>query len=469
VIRRLIVSYLALTLVVLVMLEIPLGITYRERQREQLEADLERDAFVLAAYSEDTLEGIGTLDLQALADGYTDRTGGRVVFVDRNGDVRADSDPAVEGPRSFSSRPEIEAALASQVSSGVRPSTTLGTDLLYVAVPVTSGGTIHGAVRISYPTSELDERVRSYWLLLGGVAAVSLTVAAGLAVVMARWVTRPVADLQVAATAIGQGALDARAPTGTGPPEIRELARALNTTAGRLEDLVDTQEQFVADASHELRTPLTALRLRLEMLETEVGDGAAHDLVAAEGEVQRLSRLVDGLLALARADRAPSSDAEDIAVDEVLAERADAWSAVVTERALRLEVTPSGLRVRATRDRLDQVLDNLLANACDAAPTGSVVGMGARMADDGSPDPMVDIHLTDSGPGLTEEQRSRAFDRFWRAGTTRTELGGSGLGLAIVRKLVRADQGDVELRAASPRGLEVIVRLPAAPSRRREN
>ena len=460
--RRLVISYLALTLVVLVALEVPLAITYGQRQREQLEADLERDAFVLAAYAEDSLEGTGTIDLQGLADGYMDRTGGRVVLTDKDGQVRADSDPAVEGQRSFLSRPEIKAALESRVTAGVRPSATLGTDLLYVAVPVSSGGTIHGAVRISYPTSELDERVQSYWLLLGGVAAISLTVAAGVAVLMARWVTGPVADLQVAARAIGDGALDTRAPTTTGPPEIRQLAQALNTTAARLEDLVTAQEQFVADASHELRTPLTALRLRLEMLDDEVDTSGAEDLHAAEREVRRLSRLVDGLLSLARADRAPSGNVKVLATDAIFADRVDAWEAVATERSLRLAVEASGLHLRADPDRVDQILDNVLANALDAAPTGSEIRLVARRGPDDDAQAMTELHVIDRGPGLTAEQRERAFDRFWRAGSTRTELGGSGLGLAIVRKLARADGGDVELHAAQPRGLDVVVRLPMA-------
>jgi len=459
-IRRLIVSYLALTLVVLVALEVPLAVTYRERQGEQLEADLERDAFVLAAYAEDTLEGTATVDLQALADGYMARTGGRVVLVDKAGDVRADSDPVTEGQRSFTGRPEIDAALASKVVAGIRASATLGTDLLYVAVPVTSGGTIHGAVRISYPTSELNDRVRSYWMLLGGVAAVSLSVAAALAVLMARWVTRPVADLRTAALAIGTGALDTRAPTESGPPEIRELARALNTTAARLEELVNAQEQFVADASHELRSPLTALRLRLEMLEGEVDGPASADLEAAEGEVRRLSRLVGGLLNLARADRAPGGGAATIDVDPALDRRAETWSAVATERGVSIEVEHGGLRVRATPDHLDQMLDNLLANACDAAPPGSTIRLRSNPIALHDGPRTVELHVIDRGPGLTAEQRAHALDRFWRARTTRTELGGSGIGLAIVQKLARADGGDVELCEATPQGLDAVITLP---------
>jgi signal transduction histidine kinase len=457
--RRLLVSYLALTVVVLAALEIPLAVTYQQRQRDQLESDLVRDAFVIGSYVEDTLEGTEAVDLQALVDGYQDRTGGRAVIVNATGQLVVDSDPTVEGPRSFASRPEIEAALGSEIAVGTRSSATLGTDLLYVAVPITSGGDLLGAVRLTYSTAELDERVRSYWLLLGGVAAVSLGIAALLGVLLARWVTRPVEQLRTAATAIGEGALDTRAPTDVGPPEIRELARAFNTTASRLSELVGAQEQFVADASHELRTPLTALRLRLEMLEGDADADLTADLAGAQTEVRRLSRLVDGLLALARADRAPTAGTEVLVAGDLLQNRAEVWEPVATEQGVAIEAAPSELRVRATADRVDQMLDNLLANALEAAPPGSVVVLSARRR---SPDGLVELHVVDAGPGLDAEQRRRAFDRFWRATTTRTALGGSGLGLAIVAKLAVAEGGWAELREAPTGGVDAVVVLPAA-------
>ena len=305
-IRRLVTTYLALTLVVLAALEIPLAVTYRDRQLDQLEAGLERDAFVISSYVEGTLSGYDNQDLQVIVDNYSAGTDGRAVVVDANGDKLADSDPPVaDAQRNFMSRPEIAAALNDrQIVSGTRDSTTLGTGLVYVAIPIASGNRVLGAVRITYSTNQLDARVHRYWALLAAAAAVTLAVAGGLGILLARWVTRPIADLRDAAMQIGDGDLEARADQNSGPPEVRDLAEAFNTTALRLEQLVTAQEHFVADASHQLRTPLTALRLRLEMLQDENGPDAAEDLDAARSEVQRLSRLVDGLLELARAERA---------------------------------------------------------------------------------------------------------------------------------------------------------------------
>ena len=238
--------------------------------------------------------------------------------------------------------------------------------------------------------------------------------------------------------------------------------------AQRLEELVGAQESFVADASHQLRTPLTALRLRLENLEAQLDDPEAiDDLAAARAETSRLSRLVDGLLALARADRRRSGDERfPIRLDDFIAERLDAWQPVTEEYGVELVGLGGGQRAMASPDRLAQVLDNLLANATDVSPGGSRLVIRANAATDGR---HVEIHVVDQGPGLDPDQRRHAFDRFWRAeggraGSGRGELGGSGLGLAIVRQLVLADGGSVELAESPDGGVDAIVTLERPPA-----
>lgn len=456
--RRVLVTYLLLTLLVLVSLEVPLAISYRDRQIAQVEAGLERDAFVLAAYVEDSLNGTEPLDLQAVVSNYSDRTDARAVIVDATGEVLADSDPIVDGQRNFASRPEIASALNKEVATGTRYSTSLGTGLVYVAVPVTSGQTVYGVVRLTYSTDQVDARVHRYWLLLLGAGIVTLAVATAIGILLARWVTRPLAQLQRAATRIGDGDLDTRADPDEGPPEVRDLATAFNTTAARLQKLVTAQDEFVADASHQLRTPLTALRLRLEMLEFELEGSNSDDLDAALSDVQRMSRLVDGLLSLARAERSATSRPEPIALTGPLADRRAVWDQVAAERDVSIAASPTALTGRITIDTLDQVLDNLLANALEVSPPGTTVSLFAETEILHS-QKVVAIHVADQGPGMTDEQRERAFDRFWRAGTTRGELGGSGLGLAIVQKLLASEGADIELRVADGGGLDAVVLL----------
>ena len=263
--RRLLASYIALTLVVLVGLEVPLALVDAHNQRQDLTARIARDAFAVASLSEDVLQAkTQSASLRALAARYGRQTGGRVVIVDRRGVSVADSRPTTPGERSFGTRPEIVAALHGKTVSGIRPSRTLQTRLLYVAVPVASGGVVHGAVRITYPTATLDSHIRRYRFSLLGVAAVVLGAAAIVGLVLSRSVTRPLRDLGETAENVAAGDLAARAREDAGPPEVRRLARQLNESTERLVSLLRAQEQFVADASHELRTPLTALRLRLE-------------------------------------------------------------------------------------------------------------------------------------------------------------------------------------------------------------
>jgi len=456
--RRFVLAFLALTVFVLLILVVPLGISASNRERDRLTVDLERDARVIGSFAEDTLEGLADEDLSAVADDYAERTGARVVIVNARGRLLADSDP-VEGAGDYRDRPEIADALNGELAAGTRRSDTLDTDLLYVAVPVASGGEVHGAVRLTYPTTEVDERVQRVWLTLGGVAVVSLLAAGVIAVALARSVTRPLRELQAAATALGGGDLSAHAPDDHGPPEVRALARAFNDTSRRLEELIGAQDAFVADASHQLRTPLTALRLRLENLEAGAEPPVAAELAAALDEGDRMSRLVDGLLALARADKAAST-VTAVAIDlrAVLAERRDIWFPVAEERGVDLAVDPGPtLLGLATPDRLSQVLDNLLDNALEVSPEGSTIRLAVVATPTGPA-----LHVTDHGPGMTPDQRERAFDRFWQGpeGT-----GSSGLGLAIVQKLVQADGGHVDLRETPGGGLDAVVQLPPVPLR----
>jgi hypothetical protein len=443
---------------VLISLEVPLALGYRNRQMDQLTSGIERDAFVLSSYLSDSLSGGTPVDLGTVATNYTAATDGRVVIVNSTGDVLADSEPSAPGPRNFSSRPEIASALDRQIATGTRNSTTLGTGLVYVAVPISIGDHVLGALRVSYSTDQVDAKVRRYWVVLLGAGLVTLLLAAVLGILLARWVTRPIAKLRDAATRIGSGELSARADIDRGPPEIKDLASAFNATAVRLEELVTAQEQFVADASHQLRTPLTALRLRLEMLEIDSDDANRDDIDGARNEVQRMSRMVDGLLALARAERTQGARPGRLALDEALQERAAAWQPVAEERGVSIVARGGGLKARCTSDMLSQVLDNLIANALEVAPADSVLTLQAT-TEDSSSGSVIAVHVTDHGPGLTDEQRERAFDRFWRASNERGELGGTGLGLAIVQKLVESEGGRAELRAADGGGLDAVLLL----------
>jgi signal transduction histidine kinase len=452
--RRLLASYLAVALLVLVLLEIPLGVFYGRNERQLLSAKVERDAEALASLSEDSLEARAPAParLVALANRYHQDTGGRVVIVNRQARAIVDSESSRVGA-DFSNRPEIASALGGVVATGTRHSRTIGGNLLYIAVPVASSGVVHGAVRITYPTSAVDARVLRFWLILGAIGAVILAVIAALAGGFARWILRPLSRVDTAAGEVAAGNLQVRVPA-AGPPELRRLARSFNDMVTKLDALLHSQEQFVADASHQLRTPLTALRLRLENLARRGGAQLGAEIEDTLDELERLEALVNGLLVLARADRAASTPIE-LDVGAVFDERVEAWSAFAAEHGVQLRIILDGRpHARATAGRAEQVLDNLLANAIDVAPSGSTIDLTAAREDG-----WIEIRVQDRGPGMSDAEIERAFERFWRAGS---DQGGFGLGLAIVRRLVDADGGEIELQRRPGGGLVAIVRLPAA-------
>jgi signal transduction histidine kinase len=424
--RRLLLSYLALTLVVLASLEIPLGVLNAHNQRQDLRSKVEHDAIAVASLSEDSLEHGRTADarLRAVVSRYAEETDSTVVVRDTHGRVVARS-------------AEEEAGEAKNA------------DRITVTMPIASRAKVFGTVRISYPTASTDRRIVRYWLALAAAAALALAAAAIVGLLLSRSLARPLRRLEDAAERIGDGELDARASETDGPEEIRRLARTLNETAAKLEALVRSQHDFVSDASHQLRTPLTALRLRLENLEQDVAPEARESLTAAVAEADRLARLVSELLALARAEE-QVEPARPVDLAALATVRADAWSALAGERDVAIEARGAPVLARAGSGRVEQVLDTLLANALEASPSGATIHITAARRNG-----WVELHVVDEGPGLTAGDRARAFDRFWRAGGGE----GSGLGLAIARRLVSVDEGDIELLEAYTGGVDAVVRL----------
>jgi len=453
--RRLLLGYLTAVVIVLLVLEVPLAIFYQQRETGRLTVDVERDATVLASHYEDVLELRTSPDPTAASD-YARRTGVRVVVVDKAGSSLIDT--SGHAGRDFSTRPEIKTALGGARAEGTRHSDTLNADLLYVAVPVTSGANVYGAVRLTLDMREVNALVHGYWLGLAGVAAVVLIAMAGIGWAIAHSMTRPLRHLNAAAARFATGDLSTTDPDPGAPPEIAALGATMNTMAHRLERLLAEHREFVADASHQLRTPLTALRLRLENLQSASGTAEeAEELNAALDETNRLAGLVDDLLQFARAEETAAPETVDLA--QLAADRVDTWSAIADLADVTLDFSsPHGpVFVGAVPGGVEQILDNLIDNAITADPPGTHVFVTVVR---GRTDHRFTI--ADEGPGLSDALKARALDRFWRS--DRSEPG-TGLGLPIANALARASGGSLVLRDGPAGGLAVTVTLPAAGSK----
>ena len=450
---RLIGSYLLITLFTLLVLEIPLAVSVGSLQKERLAADLQRDALMLATIYEDALDNDAPYSPEP-ASRYAERSGGRVVVVDADGRSIVDTDGTVD--RDFGGAPEIREALAGvadRVDTRFRQES--GQELLHVAVPVASGGVVHGAVRITFDPAETDAAIRRYRWGLAGIGAVVLVAVAVVGWIIARSVTRPLTDIRRAAVAAGAGDLTVRIDPGQAPVEVRDLALAFNTTADRLQHLIEQQRRFVADASHELRTPLTALRLQLENLADDLSGEGRAELAAALSETDRLTRLVEDLLTIARAESAARRLGPVDVVAAVL-DRVELWRAVAEEQSTTITaLTPRPpLEIEAFPGAVEQIVDNLISNALAVTPSDGEVEVVVERRDR-----WVEIHVVDEGPGMSEQERARAFDRFWRG---RTSVPGTGLGLSIVKDLAEAAGGRAQLHPSDGGGTDAFVTLPLA-------
>lgn len=453
--NRLLVIFVGVVALVLLVHDIPLAIHLKAVERDALVTRLERDAFILAGRAEEALDA-GTADEDAgladLVSRYNARDPDvRIVIVDAAGRAAVVSDPE-DAAEDFSNRPEIIAVQQSGApTADERYSNTLGYDLFYVAVPALSGDKVVGVVRFSAPESIVSDRAAQRVRGLFVVAGISLVIAFAAAWFFATSVARSVRRLQGTTQKLANGQLAARAETDSGPPEVRDLAVSFNSMAARLQALVDRQRAFAGTASHQLRTPLTALRLRLEQLDSDEmsADGQRHVDAAVE-ETDRLHRMIEGLLALSRAEDAAVGPVE-LDLVAIVRERVEHWEALAAERGIVFTVlAPPEATVLAVPGATEQIIDNLVDNALDVSPDDSTLRLSVIPHDAG-----YELHVMDEGPGLTPEQRTAAFDRFWR-GQDATP-GGSGLGLAIVRQLAVAGGGRAELRAAPTGGLDAAV------------
>ncbi|WP_067482270.1 sensor histidine kinase [Actinomadura hibisca] len=294
--------------------------------------------------------------------------------------------------------------------------------------------------------------------VLGGLCAVVLGLLAwGMWRAVGR-ALRPVARIEGELAEINATALDRRVPVPDTGDEIERLALTLNRTLDRLERSADQQRQFVADASHELRTPLTGLRTRVEFALADPDDtDLPETLREVLGDAERLQRIVENLLELARLDTGTESAREPLDLGELAAAELAAREPRVPVKADLSE----GVTVVANRLQLARVLANLLANADRYAESSVEVTVRAEGGD-------AVLEVRDDGPGIPPADRERVFERFTRLDTARSRgAGGSGLGLSIARET--ADRHGGRLEAADvpedEQGARLVLRLPLAPKK----
>lgn len=456
--RRIFIGFLTIISIALLIQTVPLIQYLYGVEKDRIIKILQRDAFVIGAKAEESLEKDTNPNFSFVSDlvlAYRKSGGARVVVTDAQGLVIAISDEEqVKVGESYLSRPEIGQALQGDIAVGERFSQTLGYDLLYVAVPVYQSNEIVGSVRLTYPTSDINAAVQNRVWLFVAVALIALAATALLAIILSRELTREMKILQSDVEIFANGNLEHRSSIKTGDTETKILAQTFNQLAEKISRLVAEQRNFASNASHQLRTPLTALLLRLEQAE----DLAMKDPEAAQTqmdlaivETERMANIVQGLLAMTRTE-SQSLELEPLSLLDLVDARVKMWEPLFEELGMKLRVSEvPQLEVLAVPGSAEQIFDNYMDNAINASKPADVIEVEFKSAGD-----VVEILISDQGSGLSADDRAKAFERFWRGDSERVS---TGLGLSIVSTLCFANGTTARLDSNERGGITAVFGL----------
>lgn len=355
-------------------------------------------------------------------------------------------------PAAGDGREAFEVALLSRRSHDPRQVWPWQRGRLVVASPVIRDGDVVAVVVTDSPTGQMRSKILHGWLFIAAGEVAAMLLAVGAALRLTGWVLKPVGVLDATTHDIATGRLKSRVAAAGGPPELQRLARSFNEMADHVEDVLEQQRAFVADASHQLRNPLAALLLRIELLALELPEGNA-EIASVRTEGKRLGQVLDDLLDLALAEHA-AADLALTDIGELAAERVASWRPVAEDKGVRLTARCPAVTGWADPIALSSALDAVIDNAVKFTPAGEEVQV--RAAADGA---SVTVEVSDAGPGLGDDELERVGDRFWRS-SRHQNIRGSGLGLSISRALLIAGGGSIDFAHGEPGGLRVTVRVP---------
>ncbi|MEU4671469.1 HAMP domain-containing sensor histidine kinase [Amycolatopsis sp. NPDC023774] len=455
---RLLVVLVALALLVVAAFAVPLLVTTAQQRTQQLVISRSSDVDRFGVLAQQAVDAHDPAALDAEAERYSALYGEAVVVVDAQRDPLVQTGGLTAAARQV--RALVEATMRNEPPPRVERLSPWSAGPVLFARPVGSGTRVAGVVVLRASVAAAAADVAARWSAIAAGALLVAAVFVLLAVLLARWMVRPLLELETGVLAVA-GGHRAQVPESSGPRELRSLAASVNRMSDAVAEAADQQHRLVADTSHQLRNPMAALRLRVDSVAAGEANHPAYRAIVAE--VERLERILDGLLALATAEStatriAAGADDEPADLAAVIAERVDAWRPAADEAGATLLPCPGHeepVLVHTPEGELAQILDVLLDNAVHHAGRGTTIS-AAWEASPGA----VTLVVTDDGPGLPGADLARATDRFWRAGGDGAPRG-TGLGLAIAREQSRARGGTLELRANAPHGLQVRVTLPA--------
>ena len=348
-------------------------------------------------------------------------------------------------------RPDLVERWASLTEPDSGEVETISGPVQYLAVPITAGGGREGTFVVAYFTARERDEVEAAIRTAALVGAIVVLIGSVVAFLLAGRVLAPLRELTETARAIEESDLTRRIEV-RGDDELAELGLTFNAMLDRVEAAFSSQRNLIRDVGHELRTPITIIRGHLELLDDDPAE-REETVELVTDELDRMARLVDDLLTLARAERSDFIQPVTIRLGEFASEVL-AKATSLGDRRWRLSVGEDG-EIGGDPQRLTQALVNLIDNAVKQTTEGSTIEIGAEMDGD-----WARLWVADSGPGLAAEEREDIFGRFGR-GSGGRRYAGTGLGLAIVQAVAMAHGGRVEVDSTPGQGARFSIVVPA--------
>ena len=326
--------------------------------------------------------------------------------------------------------------------------------------PVLEAGRVINVVQVGISLENMYKTLRRFDLIMAAVFPLGLLLAGGGGWLLARRALRPVDSMTQAVRRISGEHLQERLPeTGTGD-ELDRLAVTLNAMLVRLDDSFRQVRQFSADASHELQTPLTILKGEIEVAlrSTRTPQEYQQVLHSSLEEIDRISRLVGGLLLLARADAGVLRlDLQPVELPQLVTEVVARMRRLAEEKSIKVHFeSMAPVLIQADREHLQRLLLNLVDNAIKYTPPGGTITLSLHCDAD-----QVRVQVTDTGIGLSQAEQEQIFTRFYRSAEAKSQGGGAGLGLCLTQSIAAAHGGSIEVASTPGQGSTFTVVLPA--------
>ena len=461
---------ISLTLVAVFALNFFASLKLRRDFESKISERLRTNALLVGHILSEQMQGGESNVIQQKVKSLADELGLRITIINPQGTVLGDSGKDPSEMVNHADRSEVIDAMKDGFGESTRPSETLGYNMKYVAVRISDDGGVLGVVRFAMPLSEVQLEMQVIYRAVLFGAVVALMIALAITYFVSRSMTSPIREMKEIAQRLASGDFSRKVRIKS-QDELGELGQSLNTMADELQATMENLKRmdrvrtdFVANVSHELKTPLTLIKGYIETLEDKAindTEKAGKFISIIKDHANRLSNIIDDLLSLSELELSRDSiEKSEFDLKSLVDDIALGFGHALAAKQQKLTIEPQGqnFKIKADRDKIEQVFVNLIDNAIKYTEDGGLIKVCLVQQNR-----EVVVTVEDNGVGIQKEHIDRVFERFYRVDKGRSrQLGGTGLGLGIAKHIVLAHKGEIRIESDVNRGTKVFVTLPKA-------